>query len=106
MFVIAKVWLVGNQGYAILNLKIYTCLECQYYEENMFGSCAAIWAGMYSLVMFLIGKVILDDFANALLFSVAYILTGVEAIVILGIMIKNLIKGKKIYIRNNQGFVM
>ncbi len=49
---------------------------------------------MYSLLVFLVGDVILGIFADMLLLGVAYIFTGAEALVVLCVMLKNIIKEK------------
>lgn len=56
--------------------------------------CAAVWTALYSLTVFLVGEVVLGGSAKNLCLAVAYILTGVEAIVVLGAMLKKLIKEK------------
>ena len=58
-------------------------------------SCPVVWVAMYSLVVFLVGNVILAGSANAFCIGATYILTGIEAIVILGIMMKNIIRNKQ-----------
>lgn len=57
-------------------------------------ACSTVWAATYSLLIFLVGDFILDGFANALLIGVVYILTGIEALTILVVMLKKLVKEK------------
>ena len=56
--------------------------------------CAAVWTALYSLVVFLIGEAALGGTAKNLCLAVAYVLTGAEALVVLGAMLKRLIKEK------------
>lgn len=56
--------------------------------------CAAVWTAQYSLIVFLVGEVALGGSAKNLCLAVAFIITGVQALIMLGAMMKKLIKEK------------
>ncbi len=58
-------------------------------------ACPVIWVGLYALAFFIFDNIIFDGGAKPACIGAAYVLTGIEAITILIITAKNIIKERK-----------
>ena len=56
--------------------------------------CAGVWSVLYAAIVFLYGEVIAGGSLMALCIGLQYLITGLEAVIILVIMVNNLIKQK------------
>lgn len=54
--------------------------------------CSGVWTVLYAIIVFLYGEVIAEGSEMAMCIGLQYLLTGIEALIILVITIKNLIK--------------
>ena len=57
--------------------------------------CAGVWTVLYAAIVFLYGEVVAEGTEKALCIGLQYLLTGIEGVIMLVIMIKNLLKQKK-----------
>ena len=56
--------------------------------------CATVWIALYSLTVFLVGELALGGTAKNLCLASAYIMTGIQALIMLGAMMKKIIEEK------------
>lgn len=57
--------------------------------------CAGVWIVLYAAIVFIYGEVIAGGTVTALCIGIQYLLTGIEAVIMLVIMINNLLKQKR-----------